>query len=36
MIELVVWCARFVLAFGVVAFVLGAARVLQETSRWKP
>lgn len=34
MIELVVYFGRGVLAFVVVAFTLGAARILQESQRW--
>lgn len=34
MIDLVVVLARLVMAFGIVAFTLGAARILQETTRW--
>lgn len=34
MIEIVVVLARLVMAFGIVAFTLGAARILQESQRW--
>lgn len=34
MIDLIVWLARFALAFGTVVFVLGAVRIIQEAERW--